>query len=315
MYRSNRGFTLIELLVVITIIGILVALLIPAVNMAREEGRQTKCLNNQIQLGKAIVMYEGAKNHLPYVLNYTSGEFVYSWAEALFPYLDHADMWEKVASSTTSANPPAAQIAAMRVDNMICPNDPYLVDPTSKNAWALLSYGVNDGFFVSNVPSCKNPAPPAPVDRNCNTVAPTILSKLTSRPNTSFPRGQQVSSSNTIMIGERTGNATVTNPSPYPRYMGSYPSVPPLGSGKWTDADPSAATTSTSAWNTLTFHWPANTSKPPALPAPPPTWPISPSIKVLNSLGIMVSNHPGKVIVVFFDGHGDKVANETVYPQ
>ena len=110
MYRSNRGFTLIELLVVITIIGILVALIIPAVNMVREESRQTKCLNNQIQLGKAIIAYEAAKNKLPGVLNQTQqvggavGTMVpYNWVEAIFPYLDRADLWDAVITGKTTS--------------------------------------------------------------------------------------------------------------------------------------------------------------------------------------------------------------------
>jgi prepilin-type N-terminal cleavage/methylation domain-containing protein/prepilin-type processing-associated H-X9-DG protein len=63
--RRRRGFTLIELLVVISIIGVLVGLLLPAINSAREAGRRTQCLNNMRQLALALNAFAGRKNAFP----------------------------------------------------------------------------------------------------------------------------------------------------------------------------------------------------------------------------------------------------------
>jgi prepilin-type N-terminal cleavage/methylation domain-containing protein len=89
--RRMRGFTLVELLVVIAIIGVLVALLLPAVQQARESSRRTQCANNLKQMGLAIHSFHDAYNQVPY----SRLDTYETWAVLLLPYIEQPALFSQ----------------------------------------------------------------------------------------------------------------------------------------------------------------------------------------------------------------------------
>ena len=108
MTRKNKAFTLVELLVVIAIIGMLVAILLPAVQGAREAGRRTQNTNNLKNIGLALASYNQAQSALPAVRkirpdgnkvppsmqNYPAATNSVSWAFELLPYMEQANIYD-----------------------------------------------------------------------------------------------------------------------------------------------------------------------------------------------------------------------------
>src|SRR5687767_14523164 len=87
--RLRGGFTLVELLVVIAIIGVLVSLLLPAVQSAREAARRSQCRNNLRQIVLAVHQYEGVNGALPP----HAGSVSFSAQARILPYLEQAGLY------------------------------------------------------------------------------------------------------------------------------------------------------------------------------------------------------------------------------
>lgn len=135
MLANRKAFTLIELLVVIGIIGLLVALLLPAIQAAREAARNAKCKNNLKQIGVAIHNYHGTHNCFPpgYVY-FGKNEPEWGWATFLLPYLEQESLYESlgvdtyrleevVIGPTTSpgSGPPSSELLKTELKSFLCP--------------------------------------------------------------------------------------------------------------------------------------------------------------------------------------------------
>jgi prepilin-type N-terminal cleavage/methylation domain-containing protein len=102
----RRGFTLIELLVVIAIIGILIALLLPAVQKVREAAQRSKCLNNLKQLGLAFHAYHDANGAFPKGCQWSNGVNSsprLTFSIYLYPYLEQTAIYQAFNFNTTDS--------------------------------------------------------------------------------------------------------------------------------------------------------------------------------------------------------------------
>ena len=171
--RCRTGFTLIELLVVIAIIAVLIGLLLPAVQAAREAARRIQCVNNLKQLGLAMLNYESTNSALPpqMVLNFTAtGSVAWksSWSalSRIVPYLEKENLYNAINYTNKTTDPSNVTAVSTQLNVLLCPSEPNQQATVLTNSAGVTStYGVSNygwclgtwytfGGFAVPTPSC-----------------------------------------------------------------------------------------------------------------------------------------------------------------
>jgi prepilin-type N-terminal cleavage/methylation domain-containing protein/prepilin-type processing-associated H-X9-DG protein len=123
--HTRAGFTLLELLVVIAIIGVLIGMLLPAVQRARESAARAQCLNNLRQLALAVHHYHDSQHYLPYDSfdgPHGSNTKAWSWLARLLAYVEQGNLYRR-ANITQNTLYESRDAVAAQIPVLLCPSD------------------------------------------------------------------------------------------------------------------------------------------------------------------------------------------------
>ena len=149
-HKFRRGFTLVELLVVIAIIGILIALLLPAVQAAREAARRTQCTNNLKQIGLAILNFENQYRALPAGATHKDHgrDAEYTMFLLIQPFLEQGNVHDRYNFYVNSRIYSNREVIRAQIPGYLCPSD-----DAKGRAW-VVPYLNNRTFARSNYVAC-----------------------------------------------------------------------------------------------------------------------------------------------------------------
>ncbi len=183
MRRFNKpAFTLVELLVVIAIIGILIALLLPAINAARESGRRAQCMNNIKQVGLAAINYQESYGSFPPGVMVAAGQEPWlttspgvNWVVKILPFTEYNSLYKMVNLNAPMSDASNAPVRATILPTMLCPSDSFYNSkaymPVQRKAigenWARGNYAANGSIeYLYYAPEGGTDTPPSFVGPN-----------------------------------------------------------------------------------------------------------------------------------------------------
>jgi prepilin-type N-terminal cleavage/methylation domain-containing protein/prepilin-type processing-associated H-X9-DG protein len=124
---GKQGFTLVELLTVIAIIGVMVALILPAIQAARESSRRTQCANNLTQLAKGLLNFEATKKKFPAGQRWSGprsepGTYSMAWSAIILPFIEQQTLADKLNFKLHSTDPKNLPVTSTVISTYLCPS-------------------------------------------------------------------------------------------------------------------------------------------------------------------------------------------------